>query len=62
MAAYAEFCDKESSEKGYAIKTAERKIADLEATIEDCNTKIPALQDEVATLGSEVAGKNKQLY
>merc|ERR1719191_2586636 len=62
MAAYAEFCDKESSEKGYTIKTAVRKIGDLEATIEDCSTKIPAYEDEVSTLGSEVAAKTKQLY
>merc|ERR1719191_1460410 len=62
MAEYAEYCDKESSEKGYAIKTADRKIGDLQATIEDCNTKIPAYEDEVSTLGSEVAAKTKQLY
>merc|ERR1719359_2302063 len=62
MAEYAEYCDKESSEKGYAIKTSDRKIADLGATIEDCNTKIPAYEDEVSTLGSEVAAKTKQLY
>merc|ERR1719191_1080942 len=62
MAEYSEFCDKESSEKGYMIKTADRKIGDLQATIEDCNTKIPAYEDEVSTLGSEVAAKTKQLY
>jgi len=62
MAAYAEYCDKESSEKGYAIKTADRKIGDLKAVIEDCSTKIPAYEDEVSTLGSEVAAKTKQLY
>merc|ERR1719443_1611460 len=62
MAEYSEFCDDESSKKGYAIKTAIRKIGDLEATIEDCSTKIPAYEDEVSTLGSEVAAKTKQLY
>merc|ERR1719379_884155 len=62
MAEYAEYCDKESSEKGYAIKTADRKIDDLKAVIEDCSTKIPAYEDEVSTLGSEVAAKTKQLY
>merc|ERR1719191_2521415 len=62
MAEYSEFCDKESSEKGYAIKTALRKIDDLNAVIEDCSTKIPAYEDEVSTLGSEVAAKTKQLY
>lgn len=62
MAEYAEFCDKESSEKGYAIKTATSKIGDLTATIEDCASKIPMYEDEVATQGSIVADKNKQLY
>merc|ERR1719161_1530448 len=62
MAAYSEFCDKESSEKGYTIKTAIRKMDDLKAVIEDCSTKIPAYEDEVSTLGSEVAAKTKQLY
>merc|ERR1719161_1458308 len=62
MAEYSEFCDDESSEKGYAIKTAIRKMDDLKAVIEDCSTKIPAYEDEVSTLGSEVAAKTKQLY
>jgi chromosome segregation ATPase len=62
MAEYAEFCDKESSDKGYSITTASRKIGDLKAVIEDCSTKIPAYEDEVSTLGSEVAAKTKQLY
>merc|ERR1719191_1233759 len=62
MAAYSEFCDDESSDLGYTIKTAVRKIGDLKAVIEDCSTKIPAYEDEVSTLGSEVAAKTKQLY
>merc|ERR1719379_3021561 len=62
MTEYAEFCDTESSEKGYAVETADRKIVDLGATIEGCETKIPGLEDEVSTLGSDVASKNKQLY
>jgi len=62
MAEYTDFCDKESSDKGYAIKTAASKIEDLTATIEKCSTKIPAYEDEIATLGTEVAEKQKQLY
>jgi chromosome segregation ATPase len=62
MGEYAEFCDKESSDKGYAIETATSKIADLSALIEKCTTKIPAYEDEIATLGSDVAAKNKQVY
>merc|ERR1719213_993762 len=61
MAEYTDFCDKESSDKGYAIKTATSKIEDLTALIEKCTTKIPAYADEIATLGTEVASKQKQL-
>merc|ERR1719299_96534 len=61
MAEYTDFCDKESSDKGYAIKTATSKIEDLTALIEKCTTKIPAYEDEIATLGTEVASKQKQL-
>jgi len=61
MTEYADFCDKESSEKGYAIKTAVSKIEDLKAIIEECTLKIPGYEDEVATLGTEVASKNKDL-
>merc|ERR1719281_413223 len=39
-----------------------RKMDDLGAVITDCSSKIPMYEDEVATLGSEVAGKNKDLY
>jgi chromosome segregation ATPase len=62
MAEYTEFCDKESSDKGYAIKTATSKIEDLTATIEKCTSKIPAYEDQIATLGTDVASKQKQLY
>merc|ERR1719299_235736 len=61
MAEYTDFCDKESSDKGYAIKTATSKIEDLTAAIEKGTTKIPAYEDEIATLGTEVAEKQKQL-
>merc|ERR1719443_880713 len=57
MAEYTEFCDKESSDKGYAIKTATTKIEDLTAVITKCESKIPAYEDEIATLGTEVAAK-----
>jgi hypothetical protein len=62
MAEYTDFCDKESSDKGYAIKTATSKIEDLTALITKCEAKIPAYEDEIATLGTEVASKQKQLY
>merc|ERR1719387_1307453 len=62
MAEYTDFCDKESSDKGYAIKTATSKIEDLTALIAKCESKIPVYEDEIATLGTEVAEKQKQLY
>merc|ERR1719213_987198 len=62
MAEYTEFCDDGSSEKGYAIKTATSKIEDLTALIEKCTSKIPVYEDTIATLGTEVASKQKQLY
>merc|ERR1719460_2862720 len=61
MTEYADFCDKESSEKGYNIKTAVSKIEDLKGVIESCTLKIPGYEDEVSTLGTEVASKNKDL-
>merc|ERR1719265_721707 len=35
MAAYTEWCDNEISETGYEIRTATRKVDDLNAVIED---------------------------
>merc|ERR1719387_1190088 len=61
MAEYTDFCDKESSDKGYAIKTATSKIEDLTALIQKCESKIPEYEDEIATLGTDVASKQKQL-
>jgi len=61
MAEYAEFCDDESSEKGYAIKTATNKITTLNAEIEDGNAKIASYNDDVAAAGTQMAGKEKQL-
>lgn len=61
MVEYSEFCDTESSEKGYAIKTADRKMLDLEAVIIDANAQIASLADEVSTLGTETAGKESKL-
>merc|ERR1719421_1754733 len=50
MAEYTDFCDKESSDKGYAIKTATSKIEDLTAAIEKGTTKIPAYEDLTAAI------------
>jgi len=61
MAEYTQFCDDESSEKGYAIKDATRKISDLNAVIDDAFAQIKALEDEIATLGTEMANKDKEI-
>jgi chromosome segregation ATPase len=61
MIEYSEYCDTESSEKAYAIKTADRKIVDLEAAIQDGQSQVLGLDDEVSTLGSEMAEKERKL-
>merc|ERR1719498_204878 len=60
MVEYEEFCDTESSEKGYAIKTAGRKMLDLDAVIQNGDAQIASLNDEVATLGSDIAAKEQK--
>merc|ERR1740138_2007318 len=62
MEEYTTFCDDELKEKGYAIETATREIGELEATIEDSKATGIAMADEIATLGSLQAAKNKELY
>merc|ERR1719271_959948 len=62
MGEFTEYCDKQSSELGYSIETATSKIEDLKAAIEKGTSKIPVYEDQIATLGTEVASKQKQLY
>jgi len=57
MAQYSQFCDDESDAKTESIKSAKRKADDLNAAIDDAAAQTRALSDEVATLGSEIAGK-----
>jgi chromosome segregation ATPase len=61
MTAYSDYCDKESSDRGYAIKTATRDIAELGSTIQDGSAQVAKLKDEIATLGTVVAGKESEL-
>merc|ERR1719399_1014927 len=61
MEEYAEYCDTESGERGYAIKTADRKISELTAEIADGEAQIAAYQDEISKLGTEMAEKEKEL-
>merc|ERR1719159_2272456 len=61
MAEYSQFCDDEQSAKAYAIKTAAAKINDLNAVIDDAAAQVAALDDEIATLGTEIAGKEQDM-
>merc|ERR1719218_269969 len=61
MEEYTTFCDDELKDKGYAIETAGRSIADLSATAEDATAQIAELSDEISTLGTTIAAKNKEL-
>merc|ERR1719424_104641 len=59
MEEYTSFCDDELKEKGYAIETAGSKLADLGAVVEDSKATIAELGDEITTLGTVMAGKDK---
>jgi len=61
MAAYTEWCDNEISETGYEIRTATRKVEDLDAIIEDRAAQIKALDEEIADLGTEIADTNTEM-
>merc|ERR1719337_599589 len=61
MEEYTTFCDDELKDKGYAIETAGREIADLTATIDSSTANIGELTDEIATLGTTIAAKSKEL-
>jgi chromosome segregation ATPase len=61
MAEYTVYCDDEITAKGYAIKDATMKMADLNAVIDDAFAQIKSLEDEIATLGTEMAGKDKEI-
>lgn len=61
MATYTDYCDKESSDRAYAIKTATRDIAELTGTIADGSAQVAKLTDDIATLGTTVAGKEAEL-
>jgi hypothetical protein len=61
MEEYSAFCDDELKDKGYAIETAGRSIADLDATVEMSTASIGELEDEIATLGTTIAAKSSEL-
>lgn len=61
MAEYTKYCDEETSEKTYAMQTADRTMAALEATIEDVDAQVAGLGDEIKTLGTEISSKDSDL-
>jgi DNA repair exonuclease SbcCD ATPase subunit len=61
MEEYLVFCSDETKEKGYAIQTATRTIEDLKATIEQSTSIITEKEDEIATLGTHISEKEKEL-
>merc|ERR1719424_798522 len=61
MAEYTTYCDDQTSEKTYAMATADRTMAGLQAAIEDVDAQVSGFEDEIATLGTEIANKDKDL-
>merc|ERR1719420_2864473 len=61
MEEYMQYCDDQATDKGNAIKTATRQIQDLQATIEQSGAIIVEMTDEIATLGTSIATKEKEL-
>jgi len=62
MEEYSTYCDDTLKDKAYAIETAGSEINDFMATIEDSKATVATTSDEIATLGSVMAAKNKELY
>jgi hypothetical protein len=61
MTEYTSYCDDEAKEKAYAIKTATSAIEGLSATVESSTATIAEADDEMATLGTLIADKEKEL-
>merc|ERR1719456_2187415 len=59
--AFAEYCDKEISDKGYAIKTAASEIENHKAAIAQCEATISAKESEVGQTGTAISAKEKEL-
>merc|ERR1719161_2403943 len=61
MEEYMQFCDDQSTDKVFAIKTATRQIQDLQATIEESSAIIVEMTDEIGELGTTIAAKESEL-
>jgi len=60
MKEYFQFCKDEQGEKAYSIKTANRKIEDLSALIDNNNAEIESLEAELTELGAEQNARAEQ--
>lgn len=61
MATYTEYCDDELTEKGFAIKTANRSIAGFKAAIEDATGTYEKNTSKLEELGSDIASKQAEI-
>merc|ERR1719240_2293703 len=59
MEAYSAYCDDTLKDKAYAIETATSEINNFKATIEDSKATLTEQSDEITTLGSVLAAKDK---
>lgn len=60
MEEYFDWCDDEQKESGYQIKTATRKIEELNALISDRKAGMDALDESIAELASEITDRNTE--
>jgi len=61
MKEYTAYCDDEAKEKAYAIETATGALETLAATVESSTATIATSDDEISTLGTVIADKEKEL-
>lgn len=61
MEEFLSFCDGETKEKMFAMKTSDTTIADLSAVVQESKATIAAMEDSVAELGSLISAKEKEL-
>merc|ERR1719191_109456 len=61
MEEFLSFCDGETKEKMFAMKTSDTMIDDLSAVIQESKATIAAKDDSVSELGSLISAKEKEL-
>merc|ERR1719265_3049344 len=61
MEEYLEYCDMEAKDTEFAIKTGEREIEDLSASIQDCEGRVLEYKEQISTISSTIATKEQEL-